>query len=310
MAGSGRKVWAADEVLAAADLQDYIQDQTVMRFASSAARASGILSPTEGMVTYLDDANALFVYDGSAWVAVVADGSINTAKLAIGAVTTDRIANSAVDVNKIADGNVTNAKLASGIDAAKVTTGTLPIDQVPTIPSSKLGTGNWNMGAATLTTTNVTASGVISAGDFTAGAGTLTANGGLVSTDVYNRNLSGPYRAVWVDSSGRIGNTSSSIKIKQDVVDADVSADAVSALRLVEFRYRQAVEAEGAEAMTHIGLIAEEVAAIPGMEKFVFYGDDGEVQGVHYELLSLALIPIIQKQEERLAALEARLGVN
>ena len=142
MAGSGRKVWAADEVLAAADLQDYIQDQTVMRFASSAARASGILSPTEGMVTYLDDANALFVYDGGAWVAVVADGSINTAKLAIGAVTTDRIANSAVDVNKIADGNVTNAKLASGIDAAKVTTGTLPIDQVPTIPSSKLGTGN------------------------------------------------------------------------------------------------------------------------------------------------------------------------
>jgi len=86
MAGLGRKVWAADEILAAADLQDYIQDQTVMRFANSSARASGILSPTEGMVTYLDDANALFVYDGSAWVAVVADGSITEAKIATNAV--------------------------------------------------------------------------------------------------------------------------------------------------------------------------------------------------------------------------------
>jgi len=299
MAGSGRKVWVADEVLAAADLQDYIQDQTVMRFASSAARASGILSPTEGMVTYLDDANALFVYDGSSWVAVVGDGSISTAKLADNAVTTV----------KIADGNVNNAKIASDIDAGKIASGTVNIDRIPTIPSSKLGTGNWNMGVSTLTTVNVTASGVVSAGDFSSG-GTLTANGGIASTDVYNRSLSGPYKAVWVDSSGRIGNTASSIKIKQDVVDADVTADAVSALRLVEFRYRQAVEAEGAEAMTHIGLIAEEVAAIPGMEKFVFYGDDGEVQGVHYELLALALIPVIQKQEERLAVLEARLGVN
>lgn len=66
MAGLGRKVWTR-ETLSSADLQGYVQDQTVMRYASSAARAAAIPVPTEGMVTYLDDVNRLDVHDGAAW---------------------------------------------------------------------------------------------------------------------------------------------------------------------------------------------------------------------------------------------------
>ena len=66
-----RKQWVAYEKVTAADVNANLSDQSVMRFASSSARSSAIPSPTEGMVSWLDDANALEVYDGSAWVAVI-----------------------------------------------------------------------------------------------------------------------------------------------------------------------------------------------------------------------------------------------
>lgn len=67
MAGAGWRDFVAGEVLTAANVQDYLQDQSVMSFASSAARGSAIASPTEGMVSYLRDSNLVEVHDGSAW---------------------------------------------------------------------------------------------------------------------------------------------------------------------------------------------------------------------------------------------------
>ena len=62
-----RKVFTAGEVLAAADVNSFLMDQTVMSFASSAARGSAIATPVEGMVSYLEDSDLLSIYDGSAW---------------------------------------------------------------------------------------------------------------------------------------------------------------------------------------------------------------------------------------------------
>jgi hypothetical protein len=59
---SGRKVFTAGEVLQAADVNDFLMDQSVMVFAGTAARGSAIPSPTEGMVTYLEDSDELQVY--------------------------------------------------------------------------------------------------------------------------------------------------------------------------------------------------------------------------------------------------------
>lgn len=67
MAGAGKKTFVAGEVLTAAQVNDYLMDQAVMRFSGSAARAAS-LTPTEGMVTYLDDVNQMEFYDGSDWV--------------------------------------------------------------------------------------------------------------------------------------------------------------------------------------------------------------------------------------------------
>ena len=56
--------FTADQILRAAQV-DALSDQTVMTFGGTAARGSAIPSPTEGMVTYLEDVNRLEVYTTS-----------------------------------------------------------------------------------------------------------------------------------------------------------------------------------------------------------------------------------------------------
>jgi hypothetical protein len=75
MAGAGYKLFNTGDVLTAAQVNTYLNEQTVMVFADSAARTtalSGVLA--EGMVSYLQDTAAVEVYNGSAWVAVGGGG--------------------------------------------------------------------------------------------------------------------------------------------------------------------------------------------------------------------------------------------
>ena len=74
MAGLGRKVFSAGDVLTAAQVQGYLQDQTIMVFAGSAARATAISSPSQGMFAYLTSDSTLYTYDGAAWVAFTSGG--------------------------------------------------------------------------------------------------------------------------------------------------------------------------------------------------------------------------------------------
>jgi hypothetical protein len=62
-----RKVFTAGEVLAAADVNSFLMDQTVMSFAGTAARGSAIASPVEGMYTHLEDTDRLQFWNGSSW---------------------------------------------------------------------------------------------------------------------------------------------------------------------------------------------------------------------------------------------------
>lgn len=79
MAGLGRKVFTAGEVLTAANVQGYLMDQTVMVFAGTAARASAIATATEGMVSYLSDTNTIEKYTGAAWENIAAGVTGGTA---------------------------------------------------------------------------------------------------------------------------------------------------------------------------------------------------------------------------------------
>lgn len=67
--------------LTANELNQYLMQQTVMVFASSAARTSAFstagVTITEGMVSYLLDTNLTEYYDGSAWVSYLTTATAN-----------------------------------------------------------------------------------------------------------------------------------------------------------------------------------------------------------------------------------------
>lgn len=68
MAGAGFRTFAAGEVLTASNVNTYLMQQSVQNYAGTAARSSAVTSPSEGMISYLQDTDQLAYYDGSSWV--------------------------------------------------------------------------------------------------------------------------------------------------------------------------------------------------------------------------------------------------
>jgi hypothetical protein len=74
-----KKTFTAGEVLAAADVNTFLMDQSVMTFADSGARGSAIGTATEGMLTYLNDSDTYQSWNGSAWVGIGGGGAATNA---------------------------------------------------------------------------------------------------------------------------------------------------------------------------------------------------------------------------------------
>jgi hypothetical protein len=67
--GSGFKNFTAT-VLTAADVNDFLMEQSVMSFASTGARDVAITAPEDGMVAYIGSGDAnegLYTYNGTSW---------------------------------------------------------------------------------------------------------------------------------------------------------------------------------------------------------------------------------------------------
>ena len=83
MAGAGSKLFTSGSVLTAAEVNTYLMDQAVMRFADATARTAafggvGEATLAEGMMSYLMDTNSVEVYNGVAWVTISGGGGLNT----------------------------------------------------------------------------------------------------------------------------------------------------------------------------------------------------------------------------------------
>jgi hypothetical protein len=133
MAGAGYKLFATGDVLTAAQVNTFLMEQAVMRFADSAARTtalSGVLA--EGMVSYLQDTNSLEVYDGSGWVGATGDITALTAGTGINITSnTGPIPTVAIDTAVTADlttaQTLTNKTLTTPIISSITNTGTLTL---------------------------------------------------------------------------------------------------------------------------------------------------------------------------------------
>ena len=73
MAGAGYKLFTAGAVLTAAEVNTYLEQQTIMVFATTAARDTALNTvKAEGMLSSTLDDNTLDVYTGSAWSSLIA----------------------------------------------------------------------------------------------------------------------------------------------------------------------------------------------------------------------------------------------
>jgi hypothetical protein len=104
-----RKVFTAGEVLAAADVNNFLMDQTVMSFAGTAARGSAIGTATEGMYTHLEDTDRLQFWNGSAWKDSSALILLNT---------TDFSAATSISVDNVFSALYRNYKILLNVDSS------------------------------------------------------------------------------------------------------------------------------------------------------------------------------------------------
>jgi hypothetical protein len=150
MAGAGYKLYATGDILTAAQVNNYLQEQTVMVFASAAARTSALsLVLAEGMVSYLADTNVVEVYNGSAWASLDDPNAIqNTIVDAKGDVITATAADTPARLAVGANDTVLTADstAATGLKWAAVPSSSATYTSyTPTFTNFTLGNGTINV---------------------------------------------------------------------------------------------------------------------------------------------------------------------
>jgi hypothetical protein len=171
MAGLGRKVFAAGEVLTAANVGGYLMDQAVMVFDDAASRTSALgLDVAEGMVSYTKDDNLIQVYDGSNFVAVAS----NLATFVVDATTARTL---------------TSADSGKTIRFTSATAVTVTVDASTDLPvGGRVDIIADGAGAVTVTASTATVAGAATSttsGSFTIGAQYSAATLLCVATDEY-----------------------------------------------------------------------------------------------------------------------------
>ena len=110
MAGAGYRSFVPDTVLTADQVQTFLMDQTVQVYADASERDTTLTGVvTEGMVSYLESENKVYVFTGASW---------------------EEVTPSTISANIIDSGTLDAARLPS-----------IPLGNLPTIPVTKGGTG-------------------------------------------------------------------------------------------------------------------------------------------------------------------------
>jgi hypothetical protein len=116
MAGAGYKLYATGDILTAAQVNNYLQEQTVMVFADAAARTTALASVlSEGMISYLKDTNVTQYYSGSAWVNIGGGGGGKLLQLVSASTTTS----TAITTTSMADTSIT-ATITPTLNTSKI----------------------------------------------------------------------------------------------------------------------------------------------------------------------------------------------
>jgi hypothetical protein len=106
-------------------------------------------------------------------------------------------------------------------------------------------------------------------------------NDGYLRSESVYAQTSGSAANVFVDSSGYLLRSTSSIKYKKDVVDYDKGLIAVQSLRPVYYKSNRTNADGNEDSHQYVGFIAEEIDAA-GLTEFVQYGEDSTPESLAY----------------------------
>lgn len=130
------------------------------------------------------------------------------------------------------------------------------------------------------------------------------------SAYAFNNNVGGTtFYAVWVGNDGgfHLGRNTSSKKYKTNIRNYAIDPKGVLALQPVLFDRKPRIQSDGTEApaaKNEYGLIAEDVAKV--LPEIVTYFE-GEIDGVRYDLLGLAIVDVIKQLAGDLTGVRAAL---
>jgi hypothetical protein len=114
--------------------------------------------------------------------------------------------------------------------------------------------------------------------------------------------------AVYVNSSGQLGTSTSSRRFKEAIRDMGGQSDVLLSLRPVAFRYKPEIDPQG---IPQFGLVAEEVEQVD--PDLVVHDRDGKPYSVRYEQVNAMLLNeflkqhrTVEEQETEIESLKAR----
>jgi hypothetical protein len=118
-----------------------------------------------------------------------------------------------------------------------------------------------------------------------------------VSNTCYIGNIFGATSAsgtaVFINSDGRLGTTTSSLRFKEDINPMNKASEAVLALKPVTFRYKKEIDSAG---RSQFGLVAEDVEKVhPGL---VVRDKEGKPYGVRYDAVNAMLLNEFLKEHK------------
>jgi len=257
---------------------------------STAVGAGALLSNTTGTVNTATGAFALFSNTtGGSNTATGAEallhntlggGNTATGQQALQANTTGAL-NTSTGAATLITNTTGSANTADGLNALFSNNG-----------DNNTAVGNGALGANTTGSNNV-------ALGLGAGSGVTTANnvicigtnvaGNDVNDSCYIGNIFGDTSsggtAVFVNTNGRLGTTTSSRRFKDSIKPMDQASEALFALKPVTFRYKKEIDPQG---IPQFGLVAEDVAAVN--PDLVVRDKEGKPHSVRYEQVNAMLL--------------------
>ena len=109
--------------------------------------------------------------------------------------------------------------------------------------------------------------------------------------------------AVFINSDGKLGTTTSSRRFKDEIKPMERASEAIFALKPVTFRYKKRIDPQG---ISQFGLVAEEVEAVN--PDLVVRDKEGKVNTVRYEAVNAMLLNEFLKEHREVEQQKATIA--